>query len=310
MIKLEEIQPGSTKVYEDVKATLEPEYRKAEGERRFGEEQEKIEQLAFEQSDSLEPVAKALGLKIEEIPNFYKGLAGNELAGNPKVLAAAFSADVLGGQNSKPIELSPGNIVVVRSSDHRSPAQQSLDAVKVQVTETVRGQLAAAAAKRAATEIEAALGNGATWDAALRPVGAVATETPGKTPPPDAMLLVPPKFIGRNGPGAPAEVVAAVFKAATPASGARTVGMVELASGDVAVYAVTTVKPGVVSGDGQAEKRELGRRTPTPTSPPTWPCCARTPTSTTARRFSSSTAPADWSGTARIAPLGNSGRPP
>jgi hypothetical protein len=72
------------------------------------------------------------------------------------------------------------------------------------------------------------------------------------------LLLVPPKFIGRTGPGTPTEVVAAVFKAATPATGARSVGAVDLSSGDVVVYAVTAVKPGVVSGDGQAEKRELG----------------------------------------------------
>ncbi|HXQ31304.1 MAG TPA: SurA N-terminal domain-containing protein [Steroidobacteraceae bacterium] len=257
VIKLEEIAPGKSKNFEDVKAELEPEYRKSEAERRFGERQEKIEQLAFEQSGSLEPVAKALGLKIEEIAVFYKGLAGNELAASPKVVQAAFSADLLGGQNSKAIELSPGNVVVVRASDHKLPQQQSLADVRAEVETAVHREVATAAALAAADKVAGALLTGAAWDAALRPVGPVAGPAPGKSAAADAIRFEAPKFIGRSEAGLAHELLEAAFKAATPAPGAHTTGTVSLANGDVAVYAVTAVKPGEVKAGGGAELRQL-----------------------------------------------------
>ena len=267
VIKLDEIQPGVSRKFEDVKADLEPEYRRVEAEKRFGEEQEKIEQVAFEKNDSLEPVAKELGLKIEDVPVFYKGLAGNELAASAKVVQAAFSADVLGGQNSKAIEVSPGTVVVLRSTDHKLPTQQPLEAVRATVTEAVKHEAAVAAAQAAANTVAKAVENGTAWDTALRPIGAVAPPPPApaadaKTPPkpvkpssPDVIVLTPAKFIGRSEAGVAPEVLTVSFGAATPAAGARTVGTVSLANGDVAVYAVSAVKPGVLTGDGAADRR-------------------------------------------------------
>ncbi len=156
VIKLEAIQPGKAKGLDEVRGDLEREYRRAEAERRFGERQEKLEQLAFENNGSLEPVAKALGLKIEEVADFYKGLPGNELAANAKLLQAAFGADVLGGQNSRPIELSPGDVVVIRATDHRPPAEQPLEAVRARAVEGARRELAEREAKAAAGRVAAA----------------------------------------------------------------------------------------------------------------------------------------------------------
>jgi peptidyl-prolyl cis-trans isomerase D len=256
VIKLEEIQPGASKSFEEIKAELGPQYRKAEAERRFGEQQEKIEQLAFEQSGSLEPVAKALGLKIEEIANFHKGLAGSELAANAKVLQAAFSADALGGQNSKAIELAPGSVVVLRASEHLLPQQQPLAAVRAEVAEAARREAASAAAQRAAQQVAAAVAAGTAWDAALRAVGTVVIETPGKTPPAEAITLAPAKFVGRR-EGIAAEIRSAAFAAPAPQAGVRSVGNVVLGNGNIAVWAVSAVKPGHVTGDGAAQSREL-----------------------------------------------------
>jgi peptidyl-prolyl cis-trans isomerase D len=257
VIKLEEIQPGKSKSFEQVRAELESDYRKTEAERRFGERQEKIEQLAFESSSSLEPVAKALGLKVEEIPAFSRGLAGNELAAAPKVVAAAFSADVLGGQNSRAIEMAPGNVVVLRADDHKLPEQQSFETVRARVEDGARRELAERATRAAAEGVAAAVGGGTSWDVALKPVGTVAAPVAGKPAPPDAIRFEAAKFVTRNQPGLPAEVLADAFKAGHPAAGAPKVGVVRLASGDVAAYALSAVKPGAVTGDGAAEKRRL-----------------------------------------------------
>jgi peptidyl-prolyl cis-trans isomerase D len=257
VIKLEEVQPGKSKTFEQVRADLEPEYRKSEAEHRFGERQEKIEQLAFESSGGLEPVAKALGLKIEEIPVFSRGLAGNELAASSKVVQAAFSADVLGGQNSRAIEISPGNVVVLRADDHRLPEQQSFETVRARVEEGARRELAERAARSAAEAVAKAVGAGTSWEAALKPVGTVATPVAGKPSPPDAIRFEAARFMVRNQPGVPPEVLADAFKAGHPAAGAPAIGTVRLASGDIASYALHAVKPGEVRGDGAAEKSRL-----------------------------------------------------
>jgi peptidyl-prolyl cis-trans isomerase D len=256
VIRLEAIQPGRSKAFEEVRGDLEREYRKAEAERRFGERQEKIEQLAFENSGSLDPVAKALGLKVEEIADFYKGLPGNELAANAKVLQAAFSADVLGGQNSRPIELSPGNVVVLRASDRRVPVEQPLEAVRAKALEGARRELADREARAAAERIAAAVGAGEKWDAALRPIGAVAAA--GKPAAADALRFEPAKFVGRSEPGVAPEVLREAFTLKPPAAGKAATGSVRLASGDVAVYALTAVKPGEVKDGGTSERRALG----------------------------------------------------
>ena len=256
IIKLEEIQPGASKSFEELREQLVPEYRKAEAERRFGEEQEKIEQLAFEQSGSLEPVAKALGLTIQDVPEFHKGMAGNELASNPKVLQAAFSADVLGGQNSKAIELAPGSVVVLRASDHKMPEQQTLSQVHEKVAEAARREAESAAAHRAADQVAAAVAAGTSWEAALKPFGPVVTEVAGKSPPADAIVLVPARFVGRA-EGIAAEVRNAAFAAPVPKDGQRSVGSVGLGNGNVAAWAVSAVKPGLLTGDGTAQAREL-----------------------------------------------------
>jgi peptidyl-prolyl cis-trans isomerase D len=256
IIQLEAIQPGKSKAFEEVRADLEREYRKTEAERRFGERQEKLEQLAFENSGSLEPVAKALGLKVEEIPDFYKGLPDNELAANAKLVQAAFSADVLGGQNSRPIELSPGNVVVIRATDRRPPAEQPLEAVRAKAVEGARRELAEREVQAAAERIAAGVAAGEPWDAALKAAGPVAVA--GKPAAPDALKFEPAKLTGRTEAGVAPEVLREAFKAQAPATaGKATTGSVRLASGDVAAFAVTGVKPGEVKNGGAVERRAL-----------------------------------------------------
>ena len=259
IIKLEEIASGKSKPFEEVRADLEREYRKAEAERKFGERQEKLEQLAFEQSGSLEPVAKALGLKIDNIPNFFKGLAGNALAANAKVLQAAFSADVLGGQNSRPIELTPGNVVVIRASDRRPPEDQTLEQVRDKATDGARRAIAEREAKAAAEKLAAAVAAGEKWDAVLKPFGPPAVA--GKTASPDAIHFDAAKFVGRTEGGIAPEVLAAAFKLKAPAPGQAVTGSERLANGDVAAFAVTAVKPGEVKAGGELERRQLGAAT-------------------------------------------------
>ncbi len=256
VIKLEEIQAGKSKSFEDVRATIEPEFKRTEAEKRFGERQEKLEQLAFENAGSLESVAKKLDLKVEETPSFYAGLADSELAANAKVLKAAFSADVLGGQNSRPVELKPGYVVVLRASERRPPALEPLAIVKGRAEQGAKKILAAKQAEAAGQQAVSSLNAGEKWDAVVKSLGGVPTVAAGKSPPADALKYEAAKFVGRTDKDVAAPVLRDLFKATLPA-GKPFVAASTLASGDVVVYTFTAVKAGQLGADPSAERRTL-----------------------------------------------------
>ncbi len=243
IVKLDEVVPGKQKSFEQVRAELEPEYRRTEAERRFGERQEKIEQLAFESAGSLEPLAKALKLKIKEVPDFHKGLEGNELAANAKVVTAVWSADVLGGANSKAIEIAAGHVVVVRVSDHKVPTLEPLNVVQTRVEASLKRQMAAKAATDAANDIARRLLAGESWDSALKAVGGSTAAIKGKASA-DAVQFTAAKSIARGETETPREIVSGAFALPAPVTGHVSVGQKPTLTGDVVVYAVSAVKPG------------------------------------------------------------------
>lgn len=257
VIKLEEVQAGAQKTFEQVRAELEPEYRRAEAERIFGERQEKLDELAFENSGSLEPVARELNAKVQTIPGFTRGQGGGDLGANPAVAKAAFSPDVLGGQNSRAIEIAPGDVVVLRSSDHRVPQKQPLEAVRDKAYAGAQRELAAREAKAAAEKLAEQLKAGTDWASALKAIGPYVTPSAEKPAPTDAVRYVPAKFVGRSEPGVAPELLASAFRGPV-APGTPRVGTVEVGTGDVGVYTVTGAKPGEIApGERVSESQQL-----------------------------------------------------
>jgi peptidyl-prolyl cis-trans isomerase D len=253
VIKLEEIQAGQQKKFEEVRADLEAEYRRVEAERLFGERQEKLDQLAFENTGSLEPVAKALNLSVQSIPNFAKKTGGGEFTATaPKVLAAAFSADVLGGQNSRAIEVTPGDVVVVRASDHKLPAQRPLADVRAEAEAGARRELAQKDARATAEKLAQQVQGGTSLEAALKALpNVVPADKTGA--PADAVKFQAAKFVSRAEPGVPADVIAAAFRARV-ADGKPVAAATPLQGGDYGVYVVTQVKPGAGTDLGNEQR--------------------------------------------------------
>ncbi len=256
VIKLEAIEPGHVASLESIKAALTREYQKTEGERLFGEHQEKIEQLAFEVSGSLAPIAKALNLSIEDVPVFYEGLADHRLASNPKIVKAAFSGDVLAGQNSRPIEIAPGDVIVLRASDRALPTQLPYEAVVAKAEAGAAHEIAVREVKAAAEHLVARLQSGTAWEAVVKSVGALPTQTAKNA---TDVKVEPMKVLARKDRALPPELLTAVFAAHAPAAGQVTVGSAAFANQDVAVFAVSKVTPGVLDAKTPAEAEKLSR---------------------------------------------------
>src|SRR6185312_16129466 len=120
VIKLDDVRPAAVRPFEDtsVKQELLELYQRKDAEKHFQEAQEKIEQLAFENPTSLDAVAKALNLEVKTTDWFGRA-GGTGIAANNAVKTAAFSDEVFkANENSKPISVGTGDVVVVRKAEY------------------------------------------------------------------------------------------------------------------------------------------------------------------------------------------------
>ncbi len=134
IIELLGIVPEKATPIEQVRKELVDELLHGERNDQFYEQQDTLANLAFEQPDSLQGAAAALGLTIQE-SGWFSRSGGSGIADNPKVVAAAFSDDVLkNGNNSSPVEVGDDHVVVLRVADHQDAALPPLDEIRDKVT--------------------------------------------------------------------------------------------------------------------------------------------------------------------------------
>lgn len=126
----------------------------------FRDANEKLAELVYTNSDSLEPAAKALGLKIDTTYAFTRDSNQFGIAKDPKIVQAAFSDLVLQQRyNSNPIELNPGNVVVLRIRQHTPSQPYPLEAVRANIEKTLKNEAAQKMADELNQEVFSALSN-------------------------------------------------------------------------------------------------------------------------------------------------------
>lgn len=170
LIRLEAVRPEKRKPLAEVRAELEAQIRRKEASRRFLDLAETFRDLVYEQPDSLQPAADELDLKVETT-DWVTRRGGKGIAGNPKVVAAAFSEEVLAGENSEVIELDPDTLVALRIAEHRPARQRPLTEVRDEVERRLRIEKARARAVEAGQKILARLRAGGDWKSLLGAAG-------------------------------------------------------------------------------------------------------------------------------------------
>jgi peptidyl-prolyl cis-trans isomerase D len=106
--------------------------------------------LAYEQPDSLKPLAERFKLQLRTTPWITRS-AAQELGplDNPKLLAALFSSDsIKNKRNTDAIEVAPGTLVAARVVEHQPAAQRGFDEVKAEIADKLRLQQAAELAQK------------------------------------------------------------------------------------------------------------------------------------------------------------------
>ncbi len=241
VIKLEAVEAGSSKSFDEVRAELEPELRRTKVEKAFGDAQEELDTLAFESQGDLATVAEKMKLPRKRIERFTRS-GSTELGATAQLTVAVFSPEVLGRRELRTVELAPGRIVALGVVAHEPARARPLEEVRTQVVEAARLTEAGKLAAARAAEVVAQLTAGASWEA-----------TTAKWRSESATHV--PKPVRRDDAGVPAEVRTAAFRAPAPADKPR-YGVTALADGDSAIWTVTQVKSGQLAALSAEEKQQ------------------------------------------------------
>jgi peptidyl-prolyl cis-trans isomerase D len=247
VIKLEEIQPGHVKTFDEARAELEADYRKERAQNLFYDQSQKLADLAFASLTELDSVAKQLNLPVKTVTGFTRE-GGGEFGEEPSVIEAAFSDDVLERrQNSPLVTVGDDRALVLRVTDHKAAEARPFDTVSAQIREQLKSQRMREAAAAQGAFAMARLQKGEPWPAVT---GALHLGAVGK------------RFMGRQDTIAPAAIVRAAFTApTTEISEAKPYfGGVTTDDGNYAVYAVTQVRNADPSKEAAAERTNRRRR--------------------------------------------------
>lgn len=127
-------QPAKHISFDSAKADIKKAYIQEQATEKYSAIADKMTNIAYEQPDTLEGVAKAAGTAIQASSYFPKSGAEKGIASESKVSSAAYSDDVLlGKNNSDLIKLDGNKILVLRVTDHKASKEKTLKEVNQQI---------------------------------------------------------------------------------------------------------------------------------------------------------------------------------
>jgi peptidyl-prolyl cis-trans isomerase D len=175
--------PKAEKDFAAARPEIEGELKRERVARRFVELAEAFGNLAYEQPDSLQPLAERYKLKVETT-GWISREGPPPPFDNAKLLAGLFSDDaVRNRRNTEAIEVAPNRIVVARVLEHKPVQLRPLESVRADITrlltEAEAQKLARAAGEARLADLQSGKGPGAGWGQPRT----VSRETPGGVDP-------------------------------------------------------------------------------------------------------------------------------
>jgi len=125
--------PADAKDFEASRAEIEANLRRERAQKRFPELAEQFSNIAYEQPDTLAPLAERFHLKIATTEWFSRRGAPPPL-NHPRLVAALFGEEALRGKrNTETVEVAPGRLIVARVLEHRPVAVRPLAEVRAEI---------------------------------------------------------------------------------------------------------------------------------------------------------------------------------
>ncbi len=163
IIRVTGIKPGKVRSLEEARDSIASELKLQAAGRKFAEAAETFSNMAYEQSDSLKPVAEKFKLRIRQTGFFDQAnrTAAGPLATNEKLFAALFSDDALKNRrNTDAVEVAPNTLVAARVMEVRPAELRSLESSKAEIEKKLVAEEAARLARKDGEEKLARLNKG------------------------------------------------------------------------------------------------------------------------------------------------------
>jgi peptidyl-prolyl cis-trans isomerase D len=241
IIKLIDMQQPQVAPFAAVRPAVEKALAQQQAEHIFAEASDKLSNLTYANPTSIDIAAKALSLQVKTSGFFTKQGGKDTITSNPKVFAAAFSADVMNGNNSSVIEASPDTLLVLRIKQHQPARLQPFSQIQDKVTQQLKAQAAQQQAQALGKQILQQMQQG-------QDIVQVAKKT--------KLVWHAVPNITRFGTLAPATLINMAFRMPRPALPTKpsTAG-IKLSNGDYAVLLLAAVHDGVIDDKTDFERR-------------------------------------------------------
>ena len=222
---------------------IEAELRSREADELFEEMRREVDELAFEEGDTLDGLAEHYGLEIETLEGATRSSQAGIFA-DPAVRQAAFEDEVLvDGYNSSAVATADGAVVVRLRQRHPS-TERPLDEVR----EEIRGRLALERARR--------LTEDAAFDALAKLADGI---TPTELSDSTGIAWQRADAMERTNQSVPAEIRATAFEMVAPEQGQRTSDVAALADGSRALVVLSNVALRDYGAMSEADRSALER---------------------------------------------------
>ena len=162
LIRITETKGGEVLPFEQVKEKIESSFRQQQAQKKFAEAAEQFTNIVYEQSDSLQPAADKLGLKIQTVTGVTRdgvprGGPGAALLTSAAV-QALFADDALNKKrNIAAVEVGGSTLVSARVAEHRPALLRPVEEVSAQIRERLVREQAGRLAREAADAAAEAL---------------------------------------------------------------------------------------------------------------------------------------------------------
>jgi peptidyl-prolyl cis-trans isomerase D len=203
IIRLDEIQAGKSKSFEEARPDLEAQLRRQRATDRFGEIQEQLQSKLTDPGADLTALAQEYSLQSGDVPNYEKGAGAAPLGPAPPLQDLLFGDPPLAvGKAAGPVLVGDDRLVVVKVIEHRKPEPKPLAEVRDSIVAAIGNEAASQAALKAAQSAADRLAGGASFEGVAQELKVSAD---------------PAHFINRTDPSVPAKVREAAFALPRPA---------------------------------------------------------------------------------------------
>ena len=253
LIRVDEVREPNVTPFEndDVQAQLKRTFKRRLAEEKFQSVADEVEQLTFENPESLQAAADAVGLTVQESPWFTRS-GGAGIAAIPDVVDAAFSPEVLElEENSPMVGVGGDRAIVLRKLVYEPSEIQPFEAVEPRIRSALLGERAREQARK---DAEAALARAESGEA-LADIAKALNKTLI-----DSGNIERNETTGRNDASLNPQVVRTAFNMAGPTGATPSLRVVEIAGGDAVLVALQAVTPPSVPNKDSAERSTLQAR--------------------------------------------------